>query len=269
MKGSIMLAQQRRREIMSLLQGTGAARVAELAQRLSVTEETIRRDLKRLDREGKLIRTHGGAVASDGDRLELPFDERHNTNRSEKQAIAARALAHIEEGDVIGIDASTTACELARQLPDLPLTVVTSSIVIASMLIDRPRIDVMLTGGLLDRSSLSLMGTLAGDAVERFNIRRLFISCRGIDLQRGLTEASEPHAQIKQRMIRLAEQVYLLADHSKFGLRSVVYFAQVADIDVLITDPAADPTALAEFRTAGAQIELAEGREPRMNTDKS
>ena len=253
-----MLAQQRRREIMSLLQAAGAARVVDLAQQLRVTEETIRRDLRRLDEEGKLVRTHGGAMVADVDRLELPFDQRHASHRAQKQAIAAQALRHIDEGDVIGLDASTTACELARQLPDRPLTLVTSSMVIASMLVDRPRIDVVLVGGTVDRSSLSLTGTLAGDALERFSIRKLFISCRGIDLRRGLAEASDPHAQLKRRMIHLADRVFLLADSSKFDLHSVVYFARIQDVDVLITDRGADDAAIADCRAAGVEVEVAE-----------
>lgn len=249
-----LLPQQRRRQILALLQEGRAARVNDLARRLGVTSETVRRDLRRLDREGLLVRTHGGAVTRDDERRDLPLDVRERAQTGEKAAIAAVAATLVEEGDVVCLDASTTCLELARRLPDRPATVITPSLAVASALADRSRIEVVLTGGTLDPASMSLVGPMSLETLRRFNIGKLFFSCRGVDLGRGLSEASDRHAALKRQMLDLAERSYLLADASKLGLRSVVFFAQAADVDALITDAAADPATLDELRTAGVEV---------------
>lgn len=230
-----MLGSERQRVILRRVQQNGAVRVAQLARELDVAEETIRRDLERLDLDGKLVRTHGGAVPLEPDR-ELPYVVRETANLPAKRAIAAIAARHIRDGDVIALDASSTAIELARAMPHVPLTVLTNSLVGAMVLAARPHARVILTGGVLDAPSMSFVGSLAEDALTRFHINKLFLSTKGVDAQRGLSVASNDHARIKRRMIDLADETFLLADRSKFGVKSVEFFAQVEDIDVIITD---------------------------------
>ncbi len=225
-----MIATQRRREIVAMVRSGGSARVSDLARSLEVTEETIRRDLRELDEAGQLVRTHGGAVAAEptddhAGRADLPYDHRSIVDRAEKRAIAAAALALIQPGQVVALDASSTACELAYRLPDEPLTVVTNSLVICSALADRKHVDVVCTGGKLDPQAMAFHGPDAERAVARHNIHRLFFSCRGIDPQRGLSEANDAHAAIKRSLLDATQHAVLLADHSKLGLRSAVFFA--------------------------------------------
>ncbi|MFN0135293.1 MAG: DeoR/GlpR family DNA-binding transcription regulator [Phycisphaerae bacterium] len=251
-----MLANERQRAILRRVQETGGARVTELARELQVAEETIRRDLEKLDTDGKLLRTHGGAVPLEPDR-ELPYSIRETANLNAKRAIARLAVSHIREGDVIGLDSSSTVNELARILPDMGVTVITNSLVAAMSLASKPRIRVISTGGQLDGPSVSFVGSLAEDSVSRFNINKLFMSTKGADVQRGLSVAADEHARIKRRMMDFSEQVYLLADHSKFGVRSVVFFAQLNEVRTVITDTGVIASVLDELANQGIRVERA------------
>ncbi len=242
-----MLAHQRHREILGRLRDAGGVRVADLAKTLHVTEETIRRDLEKLSLDGKLVRTHGGAAPVRDDRRDLPFDVRKTTHLSEKQTIAAHAVRYVAEGDVIALDPSSTAHELAKILPDCPLTVVTNSLPVAVTLLDRTHVRVVCTGGTLDMRSRSFTGLLAEQALERFNITKLFLSAKGVDLSRGLSEVTEEQARLKRRMMDVAGKTFLLVDHSKLGVKSVVFFASVTEADVLITDAGGNAEVLGEL----------------------
>jgi len=253
-----MLAKERHRVILAKVQDAGSVRVAALAKELAVTEETIRRDLERLDSEGKLQRIHGGAVTIEHDRRELPLGIRETVRTHEKRAIADGAIRHIAEGDVIALDASSTAGELARAIPDIPLTIVTNSVSVATTLADRSRIRVVSTGGILDAPSLSYIGPIAEQTLDRFHIRKLFFSCKGLDLERGLSVTADEHAGIKRRMLDLCEQAILLIDGSKFGVRAVEFFGTVGELDIIITDRTADPTHVEKLRAMGIIVEIAD-----------
>ncbi len=253
-----MLARQRHQEILNRVGRAGAVRVAELAQWLNVAEETIRRDLEKLDGEGKLIRTHGGAMPLPEDRREVPFDVRRGKHSAEKESIGAAAARLVGEDDIIALDASSTVYCLARALPDSPLTVLTNSMEVATLLMSRPRIQVVSTGGMLDVASQSFVGSFAEEALSRLHIGKLFLSSKGVDFGRGLSEAADEHARLKRRMMDLADETYLLADHSKFGVKSVVFFADVKDVDVVITDRGVDPAMLLELDRRHVRTEIAE-----------
>lgn len=244
---SRLLAKERQRVIVSQLREAGSVRVAELARALNVTEETIRRDLEKLDREGKLVRTHGGAMPLDEIGGELPFTVRSIDHLEAKREIARAALQHVEEGDVLALDASSTAYELARILPDVPLTVITNSLAIPICLWKRTQIRIVMSGGSLDAPSLSFVGPLAEEFLRRFHVRKLFFSTKGIDPERGLSVGADEHARIKRCMLDFADTRYLLADHSKFGAKALVYFAGLSDVDQVITDSATEPRWLEAF----------------------
>ncbi len=252
-----MLAEQRQREILSRLHGDGIVRVAPLARELNVTEETIRRDLEKLDGEGRLLRVHGGALPVETDRRDLPLRVRETENRDRKRAIARTAVRRINEGDVIAIDASSTALELARIIPDFPLTIVTDSAAIPGVMLERDRIRVIVTGGVLDPESFSFIGPLAERALERFHIQKLFISCRGVDPVRGLSLNTDEQAGLKRRMIDLSDSVYVLADSTKLGVNAVEYFGGADDVDCLITNSDADRHMLEMLDQRGYPVELA------------
>lgn len=249
-----MLASERQRIILRRVQESGGVRVTDLARDMNVAEETIRRDLEKLDGDGKLMRTHGGAVPLEPER-ELPGAPREASNLPAKRAIARVALAHIKEGDVIGLDASTVSYELARMLPDAPLTVVTNSLVVTMSLAGRPRVRVICTGGRLDAPTLSFVGSSAEDAVTRYNISKLFLSCKGVDTARGLSVASDEHARVRRRMMDAADRRYLLVDHGKFGTKSAVIFAQISEVQTVITDTGVSGGLLDDLSNRGVHVE--------------
>lgn len=236
-----MIAQERHRRIVSTIGHNGSARVSELARFFDVTEETIRRDLKVLADQGRLIRTHGGALASQppaalSSHIDLPFAQRDSAQMLQKQAIAAQAGRLIKPGEVIALDASSTVCELARQLSDIPLTVVTNSLAVCSILSHHTRVNTICTGGALDADAMAFVGLQAEKALDSFNIAKFFYSCRGIDPERGVSESNERHAALKLRTIELAAQSILLADTSKFGIASSVFYMPADSVGMLITD---------------------------------
>lgn len=252
-----MLAQERQREILNRVASGGSVRVADLAREMSVTEETIRRDLERLDQQGRLVRIHGGALPLEQDRRDLPLGIRETVNADAKRRIAAAAARHIREGDVIGLDASSTARELARALSDIPLTVVTNSFANIACLTDRLRTRVISTGGVLDTASLSYLGAIAEFTLSKFHVNKLFFSCQGVDPQRGLSVTADEHAGIKRRMLDISDTAILLADSTKFGVQAVEFFAPLDELDLIITD-ALPPRGVQEAcQAAGVEIEIA------------
>lgn len=250
------LPRERRLEILAELQQEGAVRVGALAERFSVAEETIRRDLDKLGEEGHLARTHGGALSVRRERFDLPSAVRKSSHTNEKQRIAQQALSHIEPHDILAFDASTTVLELVCLLPDMPLTVITYSLDAVHLLADRPQIKVISTGGELDSNSLCLLGPVAEETIRHFSINKFFCSSKGIDLERGYSEASTSHASIKGLIMQLADHVTMLADHSKFGVRSMAYSGKLQSADVVITDDATDIMYLDTLANVGVETEV-------------
>lgn len=251
------LAKERRLEILAELKELGAVRVAELAVRFSVAEETIRRDLDRLSDEGLLARTHGGALSVRNDRFDLPLSIRKNSRAGEKRIIAQEAFKKIEPNDVVAFDASTTVLELACLLPDMPLTVVTYALDVARLLIDRPQIKVIVTGGELDAQSICLLGPVAESNLRKFEINKAFFSCKGIDLTRGYSEATLLQASMKEAVLEVSENCYLLADHTKFGVRSMAYYGGLSSVGEVITDGQIEVNYLDALEEAGVIASVA------------
>lgn len=248
------LARDRQHQILNELETKGAVRVTSLAKQFLVTEETIRRDLDKLGASERLVRTHGGAISIRSDRRDLPIAVRRTTFPEEKRRIARHAVAQIEAGDVIALDASSTVLELAYQLPDMPLTVVTHALDVARLLMDKPQIEVVVTGGQVDQTSASLVGPVAEQTLAAFAVNKAFLSCKAFDFKRGLSEATIAHASIKRTMLEMAERSFLLVDPSKFGLRSVAYFGSLQAIDVVIADSTTDADILKSLQESKVEF---------------
>ncbi|SFJ84655.1 DeoR/GlpR family DNA-binding transcription regulator [Thermoflavimicrobium dichotomicum] len=253
-----MLVAERHRKIVELVQSEGRIRVAELSKLFQVTEETIRRDLDKLEAEGKVIRTHGGAVAREELPLEVPFEDRKIERIEQKKAIALKAVRLVESGDCISLDASTTAWQMARILPDIPLTVVTNSVKVVMELRNKENIQVISVGGVLVPRSLSFVGPLAERSVEGYHVQKSFLSCQGLHLQYGLSEATEEQARVKEKMIRNCDKTILLIDSSKFGVRAFAPITDLSDIDTIITDDEVDPSIIESLREVQIKVITAE-----------
>lgn len=245
---------ERQRKIADLVNARQSVRVNELSRLFSITRETVRHDLETLEREGRLKRSHGGAVAVESPSAEQHFSKREVRNVLEKQAIAAQALKGIAEGDAILMDASSSVLELARLIPDKPLTVLTNSLKVAVEVSRRTQVRVLCTGGVLVESSLSLTGPQAEKHLKDFHFDKLYFSCAGLDLKEGLSEPNESQAQLRRRMISRSARRVLLMDHSKLGLKSLSVFAGLKDVHELITDWKADPAFVAALRKGGLTV---------------
>ncbi|MEB3103568.1 DeoR/GlpR family DNA-binding transcription regulator [Ferviditalea candida] len=249
-----MLVAERWQKIVQLVNDRGSIRVTELSELCNVTEETIRRDLDKLESEGKLVRSHGGAVSVKEAQLEIPFPERETTNAELKRMIAQEAVRHIQENDRILLDASSTAWYMAKSLPDIPLIVLTNSIKVAMELSMKEKVQVISTGGQLSPRSLSYVGPLAERSLDLYHVEKAFLSCKGIHMQRGISESNELQALVKRKMISIADEVYVLADFSKFGIQSLTQVEGLNKITHLITDQNTKKEYVEQLRDKGVDV---------------
>lgn len=252
-----MLAAERHRKILSQVERQGSAKVTDLANAFNVTQETIRRDLERLEADGKLLRRRGGAINLSSQHRETPFAERSIRNVQEKIAIAAEALRRIEPGDSILLDASTSALQVAVLMPDMPITVLTNAIKVVLELATRPHITCICLGGTLSTESLSFLGPITESILKEYHVRKLFLSCKGFDLKRGCSDGNEFQAKLKRCMLQVANRRYMLVDHTKFGAKALSVFSDAKDFDEVITDEKIDPPARAQFEEHGVPLTLA------------
>lgn len=249
-----MLAIERQRRILELLQQAGSLRTAETAEQLGVTDETVRKDFELLEKRGELIRIHGGASRPEKIRGDLSFTERQAVRRAEKQAIARLAAGRIQANETIFLDASSTVLTLTEFLPDLPLTILTNALNVLTALSDRPNLDLMCTGGLFDAKSRSFIGLTAEKSLQRYNIHRMFLSGSGLHVERGISESNARQAAFKERVVANAEDVVFLGDHSKLGRKASFFFAGISDLSCVITDREADSEILDELRQQGVEV---------------
>lgn len=248
-EGIKMLVAERQHKIVNLVNEKKSVRVSELSKMFSVTEETIRRDLEKLEGEEKLVRSHGGAVSvNQNDSLEIPYSEREIMNVREKQEIALEAVKHLKEGDKIILDASTTAWYMAKSLPDVTLTVLTNSIKVAMELSKKDKVTVISTGGTLLSKSLSFVGPSAESSLNTYHFNKAFISCKGLHLEHGLSESDEQQSRIKTKMLESADVVFIMIDHSKFGVKAFSKISNFDYVDHIITDSKTDDTVLQKLR---------------------
>jgi DeoR family transcriptional regulator of aga operon len=242
--------------ILERLADGGTVDVGELAEELSASPATIRRDLAALERQRLLERTHGGAVAQ-AVSYELPLRYKGVRYAEEKRRVAEAAAALVIEGMAVGLTGGTTATEVARALADRPgLTIVTNALNIASELGVRPNIKLIVTGGLARSQSYEPSGPIAGASLTGLHLDVAFIGVDGIDGKGGCTTHQEVEAHTNGIMIRHAKRVIVVADSSKIGK---VTFAQICDlgaVDELVTDDAAQPVAVEALTEAGVRVTL-------------
>ncbi len=231
-----MLAIERHQKIIAHLNAHGSARTMDLADALSVTDETIRRDLDSLSKDKLLAKTHGGAIKIGKQTQDLSLLERQIQNIDEKKQIARSALYLIKANETLFFDASSTVIELAKILPDMPLTIITHSLTVISLLADKPSIKLISTGGSLNKSSRSFTGSHAWKTLEKYHINKMFVSGNGIDLERGVSEISDQEADIKGAALKFADEMIFLADESKLGVKLNFFFANIDEINTLVTN---------------------------------
>jgi DeoR/GlpR family transcriptional regulator of sugar metabolism len=254
-----MLAVERRRLIAESVRSRGVVSVAEMAETLGTTEITLRRDLRAMAKDGLLVRTHGGAVQPASLGHEPSYYEKSGLAATEKAAIARLAFGMIRPGDSILLGPGTTTLALARLLVASPeLTVVTNSLLVAQALMEAPRVEVILTGGTLRRSIHALVGPATEESVRALRASQVFISGNGFSAERGLSTPSPLVAAADRALAGAAQQVVVLADHTKIGQETMCQTVPTGRIHTLITDSKAQPVALDAIREAGVDVRVAE-----------
>lgn len=249
-----MLAVERRKLILEKVHAEKKVIVSELSKEFEVSEETIRRDLDKLADEGHVIKSYGGAVINEIGSIDLPFNVRWKANSLGKQKIADLISREIKDGEHIFLDASTTAVFIAKNIKQKKhLTVITNSIENLLELSDVSGWDIISTGGLLKAGSMSLLGRRAVESIERFNADKVFISCKGFDLVKGVTEGNDETGSIKQSMLQSAKKVYLTVDSSKFDKVAFSTICPLSGIDVVVTDKKPDAKWMEAFRKLNIQ----------------
>jgi DeoR/GlpR family transcriptional regulator of sugar metabolism len=233
-----MFMEERRNKILDLLEKEQRITVKELSKELKVSEATLRTDLKDMEKEGFLKRTHGGAVLTDQEDIKFNFSDREKINKEEKHIISTKAEQLIEDNQCILLDASSTALELAKKIKNSTkrLTIVTNGIYTALELRDNPEFIVILIGGILRAGSSALESTISGDILNKINIDIMFTSASGFDYDNGLTDFNMYEVELKKEMVKASNRVVALLDHTKFGKKSIASFAPIEKIDMIISD---------------------------------
>ena len=232
-----MMAEERRTQILHIVRSEGRARVNDLASRFSSSAVTIRNDLNELHQRGLVLRSHGGAVLPEKILRESPVYERLKTHSEQKRRIGAAAVTLIHDGETIILDSGTTTLEIARQIKHKQgLQVITNGVNIAAELLDAAGIQTFMVGGTIRGDSASIVGRSAEEMFEQFSADKVFLSGAGCDPDFGVSGANLDETMVNRAMIRIAREIILVADASKFSKRSMVRIAAFSEIDVVISD---------------------------------
>lgn len=250
---------QRREQILDLLVKQGIVRVTDLVPELGVSAVTIRNDLSALEEQGLVTRSYGAATLTRTPPPEQSMRQKDALNTPLKEHIGAAAARLVEAGDNLIIDSGTTTLHLARHLPDRrPVTVMTNGLNIAWELADKPGVELMLTGGLLRKQSLSIQGAQAEACLHAYNFDKLFLGVDGLDLQFGITTHHEAEASLNHRMVERAKKVIVLTDASKFGRVSLHRIVTLDRVHTVITDAGISPEYREGLQRLGIEVIIAE-----------
>jgi len=240
-----------------------------LAQQIGVSESTARRDLEHWQARGLLRRIHGGAMSVEDSSTAPGLEARAETQVLEKQRIAAAAAQHIRNGEAIMLDGGTTTLELARLLVGRPLQVVSNSLPIANLFTSSRETDLVILGGYVYPAMGLALGPLTLQMMKDIQVQQAFLSVAGLTA-RGLFNSNPLLVETERQMMRCAEEVVVLADHSKIGRQALAFLCELSAIDTLIVDSDLSPEQHELLRQAEARVILARktsvGRSPRRST---
>ena len=252
-----MFAEERKQQIIEIINQKKKATVKELSLLFNASPGTIRNDLTELERLDLLSRTHGGAISNNKASFERKYVDKGINFPTEKYSIARHALNYIEDYDSIALDTGSTTLELAKLLNDKHyLTVVTNDLMIAMVLEDHPDATVMLVGGKVRKDFHCTIGPTASNMLAGIRVDKTFVGANGISPVMGLSTPDVDTAQIKSDLIKIAEEVILLCDSSKFSRASFMRFAELSELDLMITDSGAPRDKLNQLADTGLKIEV-------------
>lgn len=231
-----MLQPDRRKRIVNELKVNGIVKVDDLAELLSVSNMTIRRDLKELEENGLIKRTHGGATLVDSLTMELPFLSKEILNINEKKKIAKEAVKYIENGMVVGLDSGTTSMEIAKLISNnKTLTVITPDVIIASYLCQYSNMDVICTGGYVQSNTGVCLGQIAEGVLSKVRTDICFIATSAFTTD-SITTPTFTKEAIKRLLIESSKEAVLIADSSKYGKEHFVKITELSKFNLMIVD---------------------------------
>lgn len=228
-------AKERHQIILEYIKKNDYVDVNYLKDVLNVSEMTIRRDLTKLEEENKLIRVHGGAISRQKEMYEAPLKKRIKSNYREKDLIGKYAATLVEEGDVVLLDASSTVATMIKYL-NISCTIITSNITVALDLVENENINVILLGGHLRKSALSLVGYETIDMLAKYNVDKVFLSSKAIDIEHGVSDATVEEAEVKKAMINSSKTIYFLMDSTKLNKCTFYNVCKIDKVYNLITN---------------------------------
>lgn len=256
-----MTGEERRQQLSEVLARRGFADLSLLVTELGVSESTIRRDLSQLEDEGIVRRTHGGAVFVSERISALNYAARESAAAAEKQAIGQAAARLIQDGETVLLDGGTTTFQIARNLLMRSLQVVTNSLPIANLLGAASGIELIVIGGYIYPRTGVALGPLAQQELTSLHVNRAFMGVAGIT-EEGLYNANVLMVETELQMMQSAEEIVIVADHSKFGRRALARLCGWDHVDQVVSDESLDPRWQQVVRAAGAQMVLAGRTEP-------
>ena len=246
----------RRKRIVELVARGGFVSLGELTAELGASESTIRRDLEALEQAEAIRRTHGGAVPA-GDAPSIPaFEDRGRVSASEKRIIGAAAARLIGDGETVLLDGGTTTFDVARHLMGHALQVVTNSLPIAYLLAGDQRIDLTLIGGSVHPRTGVAVGRMAAQSLESVHARRLIMSVAGIT-ERGFFNSNTLIVETELQMMRVVDEVVVVADHTKFGQQSLSFLCELGRVQRIVSDAALSDKHRRMIEEAGLQLIVA------------
>ena len=250
-----MYAPERQQEILRLARDSGRVDVVSLAEEFQVTAETIRRDLKALDRAGLLRRVHGGAIPAGRLDFEPDLAERESTAADEKDRIAKAALAVLPAEGTLILDAGSTVARMAAAIPpEAALTVVTHSLPIAARLADHPGIQLHLVGGRVRHRTRAAVDAWALRAYGEIRADVTVVAANGFSVEYGLTTPDLAEAAVKRAAVAAARRAVLVADSSKYGQEHFARFGALGEVDLLVTDSGLSPEDTNAIERAGTEV---------------
>ncbi len=253
-----MLADERRKKLAALVSRRGFISLAELATEFAASESTIRRDLEALDHSGLIRRTHGGAMAAT-DAVSVPaFEDRSRVCTSEKRSIGAVAAQLVAEGETVLLDGGTTTFEVARHLRGRLVQVITNSLPIASMLASDRNVDVTMVGGYVYPRTGVAVGQLAVQFLGSVQARRLIMSVAGAT-DRGFFNSNSLLVETQLRMMQVVDEIIVVADHTKFGQKSLAFLCELGRVHRLVTDAGLTDEFRRKVHEAGPTVIIATG----------
>ncbi len=256
-----MTIAERHQIILNKLKKEGFVSVADLSREMDVTTVTVRKDLKLLEEKGLLFRSHGSATPVSPFVTDLPVDEKTLMQVEEKAEIASMATEMINEGDAIIIGSGTTMLALAKALPkNIRLTVITAAMNVSIVLLDHPNIEIIQLGGVVRKSSSSVVGHNAEDMLKDFACNKLFLGVDGISPEFGLTTSNMMEAHLNARMIKSAQKTIVLTDSSKFGKKGFGKICDMEEVDIVVTDEGIPEALKHQLEETGIKVCIANSK---------